>query len=163
MLSVGILTVSDKGAAGQRDDGSGLLLHDLLESLPAKVVVYKMVPDEKEAIRDLLISFSDSLNADLVLTTGGTGVSPRDVTPDVTQTVIDYPIPGIGEIMRVEGYRINPLAIISRAIAGVRGKTLIVNLPGSQRAVRENFELLRPVLPHLIEKIQGLGGECGKE
>ncbi len=161
IFSAGILTISDKGSTGQREDESGRLLHELLESLPGKVCVYQVVPDERNDIREHLLSFCDEWKANLVLTTGGTGISPRDVTPDVTGTVIDYLIPGIGEIMRMEGYKINPRAIISRAIAGVRGKTLIVNLPGSPRAVRENFEMLLPVLPHAIEKMLGDESACG--
>jgi len=161
MFTVGIITISDKGAAGLREDGSGLLLHKLLASFPAKVGAYEIVPDEKDAIRKALLAFADDVKGDLILTTGGTGISPRDITPGVTEEVIDTLIPGIGEIMRIEGYRLNPRAVISRGIAGVRGETLIVNFPGSTRAVRENFEILFPVLPHAIEKMQGLGGDCG--
>ncbi|MFQ5598110.1 MAG: molybdenum cofactor biosynthesis protein B [Nitrospiria bacterium] len=161
IFSVGILTVSDKGAAGTREDGSGRLLHELVETLPGKVVVYKIVPDEKAAICKEMILFSDEWRVDLIFSTGGTGLSSRDVTPEATQEVLDGVIPGIGEIMRVEGYRKNPRAVISRGIAGVRGRTLIVNLPGSPKAVRENFEILFPLLPHAIEKIQDTGGECG--
>lgn len=161
MITVGILTISDKGSAGTREDESGRLLHDLIETIQGKVIVYRIVPDEKEKIREQLIAFSDEFQANLVLTTGGTGISPRDVTPGVTESILDYVIPGIGEIMRMEGYKINPRAIISRAVAGVRGKTLIVNLPGSPRAVQENFEMLLPVLPHAIEKMLGDEGDCG--
>jgi len=161
MFTVGILTVSDKGAVGKREDASGLLLHQLVDQLPGKVAVYQVVPDEKEMIRNQLLSFCDRWNVDLVLTTGGTGVSPRDVTPDATQEVIDRLVPGMGEIMRIEGYRKNPRSIISRGIAGIRKKTLIVNLPGSPRAVRENFEILLPALSHAIEKMKGEEGECG--
>ncbi|MFQ5580056.1 MAG: molybdenum cofactor biosynthesis protein B [Nitrospiria bacterium] len=162
MFSVGILTVSDKGAIGKREDGSGQLLHQLTEALPGKVCVYKIVPDEVEEIRNQLISYCDTLKVDLVLTTGGTGVSPRDVTPEATEEVIDRLIPGMGEVMRIEGYRKNPRSILSRGIAGIRNNTLIVNLPGSPRAVRENFEILLPALPHAIEKMKGKGGDCGK-
>ena len=161
MFTVGILTISDKGAVGKREDASGLLLHQLVDQLPGKVAVYQVVPDEKEMIRNQLLSFCDRWNVDLVLTTGGTGVSPRDVTPDATQEVIDRLVPGMGEIMRIEGYRKNPRSIISRGIAGIRKKTLIVNLPGSPRAVRENFEILLPALSHAIEKMKGEEGECG--
>ncbi|TAK09621.1 MAG: MogA/MoaB family molybdenum cofactor biosynthesis protein, partial [Candidatus Manganitrophaceae bacterium] len=139
MFSVGILTISDKGAAGKREDASGLLLHQLVDQLPGKVTVYQVVPDESEEIQKQLIAFCDRWKVDLALTTGGTGVSPRDVTPEATMEVIDRLIPGMGEIMRMEGYRKNPKAIISRGIAGIRKKTLILNLPGSPRAVRENF------------------------
>jgi len=161
MFTVGILTISDKGAAGLREDGSGQLLRELVATFPAKVAAYEIVPDEKDAIRKALLMFADDIKVDLILTTGGTGISPRDLTPVVTEGVIDTLIPGIGEIMRVEGYRLNPRAVISRGIAGLRGKTLIVNFPGSPRAVRENFEILFEVLPHAIEKMQGLGGDCG--
>lgn len=161
MFSVGILTISDKGSAGKREDASGLLLHQLVDQIPGKVTVYQVVPDEKEIIRNQLISFSDRWNVDLVLTTGGTGVSPRDVTPDATQEVIDRLVPGMGEIMRAEGYKKNPRAIISRGIAGIRKKTLIINLPGSPRAVRENFEILLPALSHAIEKMKGDPEDCG--
>lgn len=161
MFSVGIITISDKGAAGLREDGSGRLLHDLVARFPAKVEAYEVIPDDENAIRKALLSFADDVGVDLILTTGGTGISPRDVTPGVTEDIIDTPIPGIGEIMRVEGYRLNPRAVISRGIAGLRGRSLIVNLPGSTRAVRENFDILFPVLPHAIEKMKGLGGDCG--
>lgn len=161
MFSVGILTISDKGAVGKREDASGLLLHQLVDQIPGKVLVYQVVPDEKEIIRNQLISFCDRWNVDLVLTTGGTGVSPRDVTPDATEEVIDRLVPGMGEIMRVEGYKKNPRSIISRGIAGIRKKTLIINLPGSPRAVRENFEILLPALSHAVEKMKGDPGECG--
>jgi molybdopterin adenylyltransferase len=162
MFSVGILTISDKGAVGKREDASGLLLHQLVDQIPGKVTVYQVVPDEKEMIQNQLISFCDRWNVDLVLTTGGTGVSPRDVTPDATQEVIERLVPGMGEIMRIEGYKKNPRSIISRGIAGIRKKTLIINLPGSPRAVRENFEILLPALSHAIEKMKGDPGECGK-
>lgn len=161
MFSVGILTISDKGAAGKREDASGTLLHQLVDQLPGKVTVYQVVPDEKEEIQSQLISFCERWKVDLVLTTGGTGVSPRDVTPEATLAVIERLVPGMGEIMRMEGYRKNPKAILSRGIAGVRKKTLIVNLPGSPRAVRENFEILLPALSHAIEKTRGEEGECG--
>jgi len=161
MFSVGILTISDKGAAGKREDGSGLLLHQLVDQLPGKVTVYQVIPDEKEVIQNQLISFCDRWKVDLILTTGGTGVSPRDVTPEATLAVIDRLIPGMGEIMRMEGYRKNPKAIISRGVAGIRKQTLIVNLPGSPRAVRENFEILLPALPHTVQKMKGDEEDCG--
>lgn len=161
MFTVGILTVSDKGAAGKREDASGLLLHQLVDQLPGKVTVYQVIPDEVEEIQKQLISFCDRWKVDLVLSTGGTGLAPRDVTPEATMQVIDRLVPGMGEIMRMEGYRKNPKAILSRGIAGIRKKTLIINLPGSPRAVRENFEILLPTLPHAIEKMIGEEGECG--
>lgn len=161
MFKVGILTVSDKGAAGSREDQSGLLLHRLIEKSLGTVACYQIVPDEKEQIQKQLISFCDEQRVDLILTTGGTGPAPRDVTPEATKDVIERPVPGIGEILRMEGYRKNPMAILSRGIAGIRGTTLIINLPGSPRAVEEGFELLLPILPHVLEKIAGDPRDCG--
>ncbi len=163
MFSVGILTISDKGSLGLREDESGLLLHQLVERLPGKVVAYKIIPDEKAIIQEYLIDFCDQRGVALIFTTGGTGVSPRDVTPEATLEVIDRQIPGMAEIMRTEGYRQNPRAIIARGIAGIRKHTLIINLPGSPRAVRENVEILLPAIPHAIQKIAGNPSECGSQ
>ena len=162
MIKVGILTISDKGALGEREDTSGQLLHELVKKLPGEVVYYKIIPDDREAIREHLILLADRQKLDLVLTTGGTGVAPRDVTPEATEGVIERLIPGMGEAMRLEGYRHNPRAIISRGIAGIRDRTLIINLPGSPRGVRENFDILFPALPHTLEKIRGDEGDCAK-
>jgi molybdenum cofactor synthesis domain-containing protein len=160
MFSVGILTVSDKGAVGTRVDESGRLLHRLVTPLPATVVAYEIVPDEQAVIRDRLMAWCDMQRMDLIVTTGGTGPSPRDVTPDATLTVIERQVPGLGEIMRMEGYKKNPHAILSRAVCGIRGATLIINLPGSPRAVSENFEIILPVLPHLLSKMKGDLRDC---
>jgi molybdenum cofactor synthesis domain-containing protein len=162
MVRVGVLTISDKGSAGEREDASGALLRELIKKLPAEVVHYQILPDERDRIRAELIRLSDQLRLDLILTTGGTGVSPRDVTPEATEEAIERLIPGMGELMRMEGYRQNPRAIISRGIAGIRGRTLIINLPGSPRGVRENFEILLPALPHTLEKIRGDEADCAK-
>ncbi len=161
IFSVGILTISDKGAAGLREDQSGRLLHEYIEKLPGKVTCYKIVPDESEKICEQLIQFCDQEQVDLLLTTGGTGPAPRDITPEATEEVIDRLIPGIGELLRFCGYQKNPRAILSRGIAGIRGKTLIINLPGSVKAVEEGLELLLPILPHALEKIAGDPSECG--
>ncbi len=160
IFSVGILTISDKGAAGLRDDQSGKRLNELIETLPGKVASYQIVPDDKEMIREQLIQFCDREQVNFVLTTGGTGPSPRDITPEVTCGVIEREMPGVAELLRMEGYRKNPRAILSRGICGIRGKTLIVNLPGSLRAVEEGCALLFPILPHALLKILGDERDC---
>ena len=156
-IRIGILTMSDKASRGERIDESGTLIKELISEL-GDVVVYEIIPDEKELIKKKLIEYSEKV--DLILTTGGTGLSPRDVTPEATTEVIDRLIPGIGEAMRYEGLKKTPRAMLSRAVAGVKGKTLIINLPGSPRAVRENLEVILSVIPHAIEKIQGDPSEC---
>ncbi len=160
MYSVFVLTVSDKGSVGQREDESGALLRELVRKIPAEVVASEIVPDDREAIRNRLLFFSDQRTVHLILTTGGTGLSPRDVTPEATMDVLDRTLPGFGEAMRLEGYRKHPRAILSRAVAGSRGKTLIVNLPGSPRAVSECFETILPILSHAIEILSGQGCNC---
>jgi molybdenum cofactor synthesis domain-containing protein len=159
MIKVAILTLSDKGSKGQREDASGPAIEELVQKIDAEIVSYEILPDEKAEITSKLISLSKQ--ADLILTTGGTGVSPRDVTPDATLEVIQYEIPGIAEAMRAESLKKTPYAMISRAVAGVRGETLIINLPGSPKAVKENLAVILPVLQHTIEKIKGSTKECG--
>jgi len=154
-IQAAVVTISDKGYTGQREDVSGPLLADLVEEMGAEVVRRGIVPDEREEIVRLLVSMADELKVDLVLTTGGTGVTPRDVTPEATKAVIDRAVPGLAEVLRFEGYRRTPLAVISRGIAGMRGRTLIVNLPGNPKAVREGMETLAPILPHAIQMIRG--------
>lgn len=161
MIKVAIVTLSDKGSEGKRQDTSGPAIEKLVKKIDAAVVCYDILPDEKFLIKKKLISFCKK--ADLILTTGGTGVSPRDVTPDATREVIQYEIPGIAEAMRSEGLKKTPFAMISRAVAGVRDKTLIINLPGSPKAVKENLSVILSVLPHTIEKIKGSKEECGKK
>jgi molybdopterin adenylyltransferase len=160
MFSVGILTISDKGSRGEREDRSGLEIHQVITSLPAKVEAYEVIPDEVEMIAQKLLDFVDGKKLDLVLTTGGTGLSPRDVTPEATRRVLDKEIPGIAEAMRAEGMKITPFAMLSRAAAGIRCRSLIVNLPGSPQAVRENLTVILPVLKHALEKIQGDAADC---
>jgi molybdenum cofactor synthesis domain-containing protein len=161
-IRAAVLTVSDKGAAGQREDLSGPAISRMLEPLGAEVVAADIVPDERGAIAARLRHYADSLGCDLVLTTGGTGLSPRDVTPEATRDVVDRLVPGIPEAMRASGLAKTPMAMISRAAAGIRNRTLIINLPGSPRAVQENLETIIPVLPHALEILSGRGGECGK-
>ncbi|MDH4029194.1 MAG: MogA/MoaB family molybdenum cofactor biosynthesis protein [Nitrospirota bacterium] len=158
MIKVAILTLSDKGSRGQREDISGPAIEKLMRKIGAEVISSEVLPDEKALIKKRLISLCKK--ADLVLTTGGTGVSPRDVTPDATREVIRYEIPGIAEAMRLKGLKKTPFAMISRAAAGVRGRTLIINLPGSPKAVKENLSVILPVLPHTIEKIKGSTSDC---
>ena len=155
-----IVTVSDKGSRGGREDASGPEIAGMIAKAGFEVVGRLIVPDEKDLIRQALLEWSDSGKADLILTTGGTGVSPRDVTPDATREVIEREIPGMGEEMRRRSAAVTPHAMISRAIAGIRGRTLIVNLPGSPKGARENLAVLMPALPHAIEKIMGDQREC---
>ncbi len=159
-MRVAILTLSDKGSKGKRRDKSGPLIEKLLRRIDAEVVSYEILPDEKSLIKKKLISLCRK--ADLILTTGGTGPSPRDVTPEATREVIDREVPGIAEAMRFEGLRKTPYAMLSRAIAGIRKKTLIINLPGSPRAVEENLKVILQCLPHAIEKIKGSERECAR-
>jgi len=160
-IRAGVVTVSDKGYAGEREDASGPLLAGLLRKMGAEVASQTIVPDEKAEIERVLISLADQAQVDLVVTTGGTGPAPRDVTPEATLAVIEREMPGLAEALRFEGYRRTPLAIISRGVAGIRRQTLIVNLPGSPRAVREGMETLAPILPHAIKMLRGVHTEHG--
>ncbi len=159
MISAAVITLSDKGAAGERSDASGPLVAELLSGV-AEVRYYDILPDEQDQIRDRLLKYVGTV--DLILTTGGTGLSPRDVTPEATRMVIEREVPGIAEAMRLEGLKKTNRAMLSRAVAGVRGQTLIVNLPGSPKAVRENLAVILDVLPHAVEKIKGDPSECGR-
>ncbi len=160
MFSVGILTISDKGSRGERDDLSGPEIRRVLSGFPGKVEAYEIIPDEEEGIAQKLVEYADRKKVDLILTTGGTGLSPRDVTPEATRKVLHKEIPGIAEAVRAEGMKITPLAMLSRAVCGIRGCSLIINLPGSPSAVRENLAVLLPVLKHALEKIQGDPSDC---
>ncbi len=160
MITVAVLTLSDKGSKGEREDLSGPAIGAMLRGIGAEVRHYEILPDEKEMIREKLLEYS--LKVDLILTTGGTGLSPRDVTPDATLEVIDREVPGIVEAMRSEGLKKTSRAMLSRAVAGVRGQTLIVNLPGSPGAVKENLEVIMDIIPHAVEKIKGDTSECAR-
>lgn len=160
MIKVAILTLSDKGSRGEREDRSGPLIRELLKTIEASVEYYDILPDEKELIKERLIDYAEKV--DLILTTGGTGLGPRDVTPEATREIIERDIPGIPEIMRIEGMKKTSRSMLSRAVAGVRGKALIVNLPGSPRAVKENLEVIIDAIPHAIEKIKGDTSECAR-
>lgn len=160
MITVAILTLSDKGSKGRRKDKSGPLIAKIIKKINGKVVNYDILPDEKNLIKKRLLSLCNKV--DLILTTGGTGLSPRDVTPEATLGVINREIPGITEVMRYRGLKKTPFAMISRAVAGTRGKTLIINLPGSPGAVEENLKVILPVLSHAVEKIKGSKTECAR-
>ncbi|MBA3015034.1 MAG: MogA/MoaB family molybdenum cofactor biosynthesis protein [Proteobacteria bacterium] len=159
----GILTLSDKGAAGLRKDESGQSLQNILTKEGFLVTAYQIIADEESLIKEVLIDWSDRLKLDLVVTTGGTGVSPRDRTPEATMAVLDIEIPGISEAMRMESFKITPRAMLSRGRSGVRGQTLITNLPGSTKAAEENIAIILPCLVHAIYKIKGGGDDCGGE
>jgi molybdenum cofactor synthesis domain-containing protein len=155
MIKVGILVISDKGSRGTRKDESGPMMREIIEKLPAEVAEYKIIPDEREVIKATLLSWVDRLNLSLILTSGGTGIGPRDVTPEATKDVIEKEAGGFVEAMRIEGRKKTPFSMLSRAIAGVRAQSLIINLPGSPRAVRENLEVILPALKHALEILRG--------
>ncbi|MFW5999410.1 MAG: MogA/MoaB family molybdenum cofactor biosynthesis protein [Halanaerobiaceae bacterium] len=163
MIRTGVLTLSDKGAAGEREDKSGPLIGELIAGIGGEVEYYRIIPDRKEQLREELEKMAGEMNLDLVLTTGGTGLAPRDVTPDVTHRFIEREVPGIPEAIRAASLEKTPMAMLSRATAGVRGETLIINLPGSPKAVKECLEVVMPVLEHAVELIRGEGGECARE
>jgi molybdenum cofactor synthesis domain-containing protein len=154
MINIGILTISDKGSQGQRQDKSGEAIRDVVTSI-GKVVKYEIVPDEKDVIAAALRDWADGNKVDVILTTGGTGLSKRDVTPEATLLVIDRGVPGIAEAMRAKALDKTPTAMLSRAVAGQRGQCLIINLPGSTKAVRECLDVILPALPHAVEIIKG--------
>jgi molybdenum cofactor synthesis domain-containing protein len=162
MLTAGVITISDKGAKGERQDKSGPAIQELLEPLPAEIKCYEVIPDDAALISGRLIHFADTLRLDLIVTTGGTGVGTRDFTPEATKAVIDKEIPGMAEVMRTESLKKTPHAMISRAVVGIRGRSLIVNLPGSPKAVRENLMAVLPAIPHAVAKIKGDDQECAQ-
>ncbi|GAB4339755.1 MAG: MogA/MoaB family molybdenum cofactor biosynthesis protein [Desulfobulbaceae bacterium] len=157
----GVLTLSDKGARGEREDTSGPLLCDLLREHGFLQAEYAVIPDTREEIVRYLTKWTDELGIDLVVTTGGTGVAPRDVTPEATRDVLEREIPGMAEAMRSASLAKTPHAMLSRGIAGMRGKSLIINLPGSRKAARENIEVVLPALEHALYKLQGGTADCG--
>ena len=160
ILTAAVITVSDKGSRGERDDASGRAILDRLETGGYTVVFQAVVPDEKDQISALLCKCADEEKIALVVTTGGTGVGVRDVTPEATLSVLDRTVPGMAEAMRAASLLKTPHAMISRAVAGIRGGTLIVNLPGSPRGAMENLDVLMPALPHALAKIQGDPSDC---
>ena len=159
-MRVALLTLSDKGSSGERVDRSGPALKAWLEERGGTICKTDLLPDDMEAISEILKSWCDSGELDLVVTTGGTGVSPRDVTPDATISVCERLLPGFGEAMRRASHGITAHAIISRAVAGIRSRTLIVNLPGSPKGAVENLSTVWSAIPHAVAKIQGDSSDC---
>lgn len=155
MYRVAVLTISDRCSRGQREDKSGKIIQEIIKQLPAEAVNYEIIPDEPEIIKDRLKNLCDNLQVDLILTCGGTGFGARDFTPEATKEVIEREVPGIPEAMRVECLKFTKRAILSRAVAGIRGKTLIVNLPGSSQGAKESLEVILEGLIHGLDMIAG--------
>ncbi len=160
-VRVAVLVASDKASRGERADLGGPAIREALAASPGQFEITdeRLLPDEQEQIASILVELCDQPDVDLVLTTGGTGLAPRDVTPQATQRVLEYEVPGIAEAMRAESIRITPAGMLSRGFAGVRNRTLIVNLPGSPKAVRELLPVILPALPHAIETLRGGVGD----
>jgi molybdenum cofactor synthesis domain-containing protein len=158
---VAILTVSDKSSRGEREDAGGPAIREALSSTGIEYaeVEYRIVGDEQQHIAEALFHLSERPDVDLILTTGGTGLAPRDVTPQATRGAIEYEVPGIPEAMRAESLKVTPAGMLSRGVAGVRRGTLIVNLPGNPKAVRENLRVIAPALAHAISTLHGDVGE----
>ena len=161
-FSAAVLTLSDKGAAGEREDRSGAVVREMLEAAGIRVDRTEILPDDRALVEERLRQLASS-GLDLVVTTGGTGVSPRDVTPEATLAVIDREIPGMSEAMRAESLKVTPHAMISRAVCGLAGRTLIVNLPGSPKGARECLSVVMPALPHALDVTAGAVTECAAE
>ena len=162
MYRAGIVTLSDKGAAGEREDKSGAVIREILEAAGYEVAAQSLLPDEEEALKKELIRLSDQVQCDLVLTTGGTGFSRRDVTPEATMAVAERNAPGIAEAIRACSMTVTKRAMLSRGVSVIRGGTLIINLPGSPKAVRESLEYVLDTLPHGLDILSGRGGECAR-
>jgi len=158
---IGVLTLSDKGARGEREDVSGQVVREMVAGL-GEVSRYQVIPDDLETIVETLVKWVDEYHLDLILTTGGTGLSPRDVTPVATARVIDWEIPGLAEAMRAASLLKTPHAMLSRALVGVRGASMIINLPGSPKGVRENLEVVLPALSHGLRKLKGDPEDCAR-
>jgi len=161
VFNTSVITVSDKGHRGEREDRSGEVIRERLHGSPFRVIDHRIVPDEMDQIERALIDTIDNMGLDLVLTTGGTGLSPRDVTPDATLHIIEKDVPGLAEAMRAESMRKTPHAMISRAVCGIRKSSLIINLPGSPKGAIECLEVVLPALPHALSKLKGDPSECG--
>jgi len=161
MYTVGVITASDLGAQGKREDLSGKMIQTIVEEYGYIVKSYAMLPDEKDVLKEKMIQMADEQHVNLILTTGGTGFSQRDITPEATLEVIEKPVPGIAEAIRNNSYKITRRAILSRGISGIRGKTLIINLPGSPKAVKESLIFIIEELEHGIKILTGDAKECG--
>ena len=150
-----VITASDACARGEREDTSGAALVQLLTELGAEIVATKILSDDLDPLTQSLIDFADRDDVNLIITTGGTGLGPRDNTPEATQRIVEREVPGIAEAIRAESLKVTPMAMISRGVCGVRSGTLIVNLPGSPKAVKESFAVIAPVLPHAMDLLAG--------
>jgi len=163
MIPYAVLTVSDRAAAGHREDASGPLAHAMLDAaLGGNCVELCIVPDDREAIGQALVRLADTAGARLIVTTGGTGLAPRDVTPEATRDVVDREVPGMAEAIRAAGLAHTPRAMLSRGVCGVRGRTLIINCSGSPKAVREQLETVLPVIAHAVELLGGDVTDCAR-
>ncbi|MHB8124730.1 MAG: MogA/MoaB family molybdenum cofactor biosynthesis protein [Desulfitobacteriaceae bacterium] len=161
MIKVGVITASDKGSRGEREDLSGPALKELMRDIQGEVVEYAILPDDQKLLSEKMCSWCDDLELDLILTTGGTGFSQRDIMPEATLAIAERIVPGIAEVMRAESLKVTPMSMLSRAVAVLRKRTLIINLPGSPKAVRECWMAIAPALPHGIQILKGEAGECG--
>ena len=161
MIKAAILTISDKGSRGEREDKSGEVIKEKLREIKADVIAYEIIPDERTLITERLKYLAESAN--LVLTTGGTGVSLRDVTPEATRDVIEKELPGFSEAMRAESFKITPRALGSRAISGIYKETLIINLPGSPKAVAECLDVVLKSISHVLDLVKGVVEDCGRK
>ncbi len=161
MVRVAVLTLSDRGAAGEREDKSGPEIEKKMQEIRGDVEYYNIIPDDKNKLKTELLKLSDELDFDLIFTTGGTGLAPRDITPDVTKEVVEREVPGIAEAMRWESIKKTPHAMLSRAVVGVRNKSLIINLPGSPKAVRECLDVILPALAHAVDLVNDDVESCG--
>jgi molybdenum cofactor synthesis domain-containing protein len=162
MIKVGILTLSDSRSSNPINDKSGPVIKKMVSEIDGQVEFYKVIPDEKKLIIENLLHMCDDLKINLIFTTGGTGLAPRDVTPEATLEVIEKEVPGICEAIRKESFKFTKKAMLSRAIAGIRKESLIVNLPGSPKAVKESLEIILSVLPHAVELLKGDAHECAR-
>ncbi len=163
MIKVGVLIISDKGSRGERKDKSGKVIEEIVKKIKGEVKYYRIIPDEEEIIQDELVKTVDKLQLDLILTTGGTGLGKRDVTPEATLAVIEKEVPGISEIIRSKSFEKTDRAILSRGVAGIRKESLIINLPGSPKGVKESLVIILKTLPHGIEIIKGEVSECAEK
>ena len=161
MYRAAIITISDKGFVGERVDKSGPGLMDMLKKEAFDISYYTIIPDDYQKIKNCLIECCDKNKADLILTTGGTGLSPRDVTPEATSDIFDKAAPGFAEAIRLKGLSFSPFSIISRATSGIRGKSLIINLPGSLKGACEGLSIIMPALSHALAKLLGDPADCG--
>lgn len=159
---VGIVTVSDRSSTGEREDKSGPILKELAQQINGNITAHKVIPDDRPQIEKTLSFLADVEQCDLIMTTGGTGLTARDVTPEATQSVIHKEVPGIAEAMRMETFKQTKMSVLSRGVAGIRGKTLIINFPGSPKAIKECFDVIEPALPHALQLLRGNSGHLGQ-